>query len=64
MAAPLPKAPPTGKKVFYIDTGIRTHTNVPPANGFGFWADFRERFAIARAGLNYKFGNDAVTARY
>ncbi len=51
-------------ETLYIDTGIRTHTNVPPALGFGFWADFHERFAIARAGLNYKFGNDVVTARY
>jgi outer membrane immunogenic protein len=50
-------------ETLYIDTGIRTHTNVP-LPGSGFWADFRERFAIARAGLNYKFGNDAVTARY
>jgi outer membrane immunogenic protein len=51
-------------ETLYIDTGTTTHTNIPPANGFGFWADFRERVAIARAGLNYKFGNDAVTARY
>lgn len=49
-------------ETLYIDTGIRTHTNVP--NGNGFFADFHERFAIARAGLNYKFGNDVVTTRY
>jgi outer membrane immunogenic protein len=49
-------------ETLYISTGVTTHTNAPPA--FGFFADFRERFAIARAGLNYKFGNDAVTARY
>ncbi len=44
-----------------ISTGIRNHQNAPL---FGFFADFRERIAIARAGLNYKFGNDIVTARY
>jgi outer membrane immunogenic protein len=50
-------------ETLYVSTGIRTHTD--NSNAFGaFFADFRERFAIARAGLNYKFGNDVVTARY
>jgi outer membrane immunogenic protein len=51
-------------ETLYIDTGIRTHNNLPTIPIAGFAADFHERFAIARAGLNYKFGNDAVTARY
>ena len=49
-------------ETLYISTGIRLHNNVP--NGNGFIADFHERIAIARAGLNYKFGNDVGTARY
>ena len=48
-------------ETLYISTGIRNHNDT---NLGAFFADFRERFAIARAGLNYKFGNDAVTARY
>jgi len=48
-------------ETLYISTGISNHTNRPIG---GFFADFRERIAIARAGLNYKFGNDVVTARY
>jgi outer membrane immunogenic protein len=48
-------------ETLYIDTGIRSHNDTFP---FAFFADFHERFAIARAGLNYKFGNDVVTARY
>jgi outer membrane immunogenic protein len=47
-------------EMLYIDTGIRTHNDTDAP----VFADFHERFAIARAGLNYKFGNDAVTARY
>lgn len=49
-------------ETLYISTGIRNHNDTGGA--FPFYADFRERFAIARAGLNYKFGNDVVTARY
>jgi outer membrane immunogenic protein len=48
-------------ETLYISTGISNHNSNPL---FGFFADFRERIAIARAGLNYKFGNDAVMARY
>jgi outer membrane immunogenic protein len=48
-------------ETLYIDTGIRKHNDT---EFFAFYADFRERFAIARVGLNYKFGNDVVTARY
>lgn len=48
-------------ETLYISTGISNHSNAPPG---GFFADLRERIAIARAGLNYKFGNDVVTARY
>jgi outer membrane immunogenic protein len=49
-------------ETLYISTGITNHNNQPPL--VGFLADLHERFAIARAGLNYKFGNDVVTARY
>jgi outer membrane immunogenic protein len=48
-------------ETLYISTGLRHHNDTIPT---AFFADFRERFAIARVGLNYKFGNDVVTARY
>jgi outer membrane immunogenic protein len=38
----------------YIDVGNSQHTNVPPP-GVGFNANFKERFTVVRAGLNYKF---------
>ena len=38
----------------YIDVGHRNDTNVPPP-GVGFNADFKDRFMVVRAGLNYKF---------
>jgi len=37
----------------FINTGNPWHTNVPPP-GVGFNANFRERFTVVRAGLNYK----------
>jgi len=37
----------------FINTGTSAHTNVPPP-GVGFNADFKERFVVVRAGLNYK----------
>jgi outer membrane immunogenic protein len=38
----------------YINTGNSQHTNTPPPL-VGFNANFRERFMVVRAGLNYKF---------
>ena len=39
----------------YVDVGHFNHTNVP-APAVGFNADFKDRFMIVRAGLNFKFG--------
>jgi outer membrane immunogenic protein len=39
----------------YVDVGHFNHTNTPPPL-VGFNADFRERFMVVRAGLNFKFG--------
>jgi opacity protein-like surface antigen len=48
----------------YIDVGHRNATNVPPP-GFGFNADFKDRFMVVRAGLNYKFGaGDVISSSY
>ncbi len=48
----------------YVDVGHRNGTNTPPPL-VGFNADFKDRFMVVRAGLNYKFGVDPiVTARY
>jgi outer membrane immunogenic protein len=38
----------------FINTGTHFHTNTPPPL-VGFNADFKERFVVVRAGLNYKF---------
>jgi outer membrane immunogenic protein len=38
----------------YMNTGNSFHTNTPPPL-VGFNADFKERFVVVRAGLNYKF---------
>jgi len=38
----------------YVDVGHFNHTNTPPPL-VGFNADFKERFMIVRAGLNFKF---------
>jgi outer membrane immunogenic protein len=38
----------------FINTGTHFHTNTPPPL-IGFNADFKERFVVVRAGLNYKF---------
>ena len=47
----------------YIDVGHTNHSDLVPAPFF--LADFKERFMVVRAGLNYKFGVDPiVTARY
>jgi outer membrane immunogenic protein len=47
----------------YVDVGHATHNNVP--TGIGFIADYKDRFMIVRAGLNYKIGgDDVVKARY
>jgi len=46
----------------YIDVGHRNHMSAPVG---GFVGDFKERFQVVRAGLNYKFGvDDVVGARY
>ncbi len=37
----------------YIDTGHSVNVNFPPA---AFGADFKDRFTVVRAGLNYQFG--------
>ena len=48
----------------YIDVGHRNHTNVPPP-GVGFNADFKDRFMVVRAGLNFKFGGgDVISSSY
>jgi outer membrane immunogenic protein len=48
----------------YIDVGHRNATNVPPP-GFSFNADFKDRFMVVRAGLNYKFGaGDVISSSY
>jgi outer membrane immunogenic protein len=39
----------------YVDVGHFNHTNTPPPL-VGFNADFKDRFMIVRAGLNFKFG--------
>ena len=39
----------------FINTGTSSHNNVPAAPASGFSADFKERFTVVRAGLNYKF---------
>jgi outer membrane immunogenic protein len=39
----------------YIDVGHRNHSVFP---GFALGADFKERFGVVRAGLNYKIGAD------
>jgi outer membrane immunogenic protein len=39
----------------YVDVGHFNHTNTP-APLAGFNADFKDRFMIVRAGLNFKFG--------
>jgi outer membrane immunogenic protein len=47
----------------YIDAGHSIHNNRP--TGIGFLADYKDRFMIVRAGLNYKIGGaDVVKARY
>jgi outer membrane immunogenic protein len=47
----------------YIDVGHFTHNSVPAF--VGFISDFKDRFMIVRAGLNYKIGgDDVVKARY
>jgi outer membrane immunogenic protein len=46
----------------YIDVGHREHTDTIPAP---FFADFKDRFMVVRAGLNYQFGGpDVVTTKY
>ena len=46
-------------EALYVDVGHFNHTNVP-APGVGFNADFKDRFMIVRAGLNFRFGGDDV----
>jgi outer membrane immunogenic protein len=41
-------------ETLYVDVGHFNHTNTPPPL-VGFNADFKERFMIARAGLNFRF---------
>ena len=46
----------------YIDVGHRQHADMIPAPFFN--ADYKERFMVVRAGMNYKFGDDVLRARY
>jgi outer membrane immunogenic protein len=43
----------------YVDVGHRNGTNTPPPL-VGFNADFKDRFMIVRAGLNFRFGGGDV----
>jgi hypothetical protein len=43
-------------EALYVDVGHRNGTNTPPPL-VGFNADFKDRFMIVRAGLNFKFGD-------
>lgn len=46
----------------YIDLGRDTRSVVDRADVFN--VDVNRRFTVVRAGLNYRFGDDAVSARY
>jgi outer membrane immunogenic protein len=46
----------------YIDVGNRNHSDMTPAP---FFADYKDRFMVVRAGLNYRFGGgDVISSRY
>jgi outer membrane immunogenic protein len=46
-------------EALYVDVGHRNGTNTPPPL-VGFNADFKDRFMVVRAGLNFRFGGGDV----
>jgi outer membrane immunogenic protein len=49
----------------YIDVGHREHNDAIGLPIQPFFADFKDRFMVVRAGLNYRFGaDDVVRTRY